>query len=258
MSDVSIPVQTVGPISPESPALTPIQRILYTFTAPSKTFTDIKRNNSWWLPFVILAVFGYLLFATVTLKIGMQQVVDNQIHMDPKAEARMASATADQKAMSQKFSLYITEGVFIANPVFVLIGVGLLSLGLWATVNFGFGGKAKYFDVFSVWMYASLPSIVKTTLGVIVIFAGLDPENFNIKNFAPTNPAALFLNPVESNKALYALASSLDVVTIWTMVLLSIGVATVAGVKRSSGYIAVFGWWLLFLLISVGFAAAFS
>jgi hypothetical protein len=253
MSDVAFPAATI----PQEPALTQMQRVIYTFTAPSKTFNDIKRNNSWWMPFLLLAIAGYILFAAVQLKIGMQQVVENQIHLDPKAEARMANVPADQKAMTEKISLYVTEGVFIANPLLVLIGVGLLSLGLWATINFGFGGKAQYFNLFSVWLYASLPSIVKTLLGTIVIFAGLDPESFNIKNFAPTNPAIL-LNPVDSNKALYALASSLDLITIWTLILLSIGVATVAGVKRSSGYIAVFGWWALFVLIGVGWAAAFS
>jgi hypothetical protein len=29
----------------------------------------------------------------------------------------------------------------------------------------------------------------------------------------------------------------------------------VAGVKRSSGYIAVFGWWAIFVVIGVGIAA---
>ncbi len=73
---------------------------------------------------------------------------------------------------------------------------------------------------------------------------GAAPESFNIKNFAPTNLGA-FLNPLETNKALYALATSLDAMTIWSLVLLGIGTATVAGVKRTSGYIAVFGWWAL-------------
>jgi hypothetical protein len=156
--------------------------------------------------------------------------------------------------MSTKISVYITEGVFIANPALVLAGVALLSLGLWGTINFVFGGKAKYGSIFTVWMYASLPSILKSLLGILVIFAGTAPESFNIKNFAPTNIGA-FLNPLETNKALYALASSLDVVTIWTLVLLGIGAATVAGVKRSSGYIAVFGWWAVFVLAGAGIAA---
>jgi hypothetical protein len=106
-------------------------------------------------------------------------------------------------------------------------------------------------------MFAGLPGILKVILGSIVIFAGIAPESFNIKNYAPTNIGA-FLNPVETNKALYSLATSLDIVTIWTLVLLAIGTAAVAGVKRTSGYIAVFGWWAIFVLIGVGMAAAFS
>ena len=57
-------------------------------------------------------------------------------------------------------------------------------------------------------MYASLPGIIKVLLGTVVIFAGAAPESFNIKNYAPTNIGA-FLNPMETNKALYALATSL-------------------------------------------------
>jgi hypothetical protein len=159
--------------------------------------------------------------------------------------------------MMMKFTQYSIEGAFAAEPVLALAIVALGSLGLWGTINFGFGGRATYGSIFAVWFYASLPSIIKSLLGTIVIFAGAAPESFNIKNFAPTNLGA-FLNPLETNKALYTLATSLDVVTIWTLVLLGIGTAIVAGVKRSSGYIAVFGWWAIFVLFGVGIAAAFS
>ncbi len=94
-------------------------------------------------------------------------------------------------------------------------------------------------------------------LGSIVIFVAVEPDTFNIKNFAPTNLGA-FLNPLETNKALYALATSLDAVSIWVLVFLAIGTATVVGVKRSSGYIAVFGWYAIFVLFGVGRAAIFS
>ena len=244
----------------EATGLSQWQRVANTFTAPSKTFEDIKRGNrSWWMPLIIMALVSYIFFAAVFVKIGMQKVVDNQIKLDPKTEERMAKATPEQREMGSKISMYITEGVFIANPALVLGGIALLSLGLWGTINFVFGGKATYGSIFAVWMFASLPSIVKALLGTVVIFAGVEPDTFNIKNFAPTNVAAfVYPNPVEANKALYALASSLDAVTIWTLVLLAIGTATVAGVKRNSGYIAVFGWWAIFVLFSVGIAAAFS
>ena len=108
-----------------------------------------------------------------------------------------------------------------------------------------------------MWMYATLPSILKSVLGMIAILAGMAPESFNIKNMAPTNPGA-FMDPIESNKALYSIASSLDVVTIWTLVLLGIGTSIIAGTKRSSGYMAVFGWWAVVVLISAGFNAVFG
>jgi hypothetical protein len=237
------------------PGLSQVQRVSNVFTAPSKTFADIKRGNkSWWMPFIIFTLVGYILFAAIVMKIGMQQVVDNQIHLNPKQEEKLSQAPPEQREISAKISLYVTEGIFIANPLLLLAILALGSLGLWGTINFAFGGKATYGSIFTVWMYAGLPGILKVLLGVIVIFAGTAPESFNIKNYAPTNLGA-FLNPLETNAALYSLASAIDITTIWTLVLLGIGTAMVAGVKRTSGYIAVFGWWAVFVLIGVGIAA---
>jgi hypothetical protein len=238
-----------------APGLSQWQRVSNTFTAPSKTFEDIRLGHrSWWMPLVIYALVGYILFAAIALKIGMSQAVENQIHFNPKAEARLAQVPPEQRQVSLKISLYITEGAFIASPALILGFTALLSLGLWGTINFVFGGKAQYGSIFAVWMYASLPSILKSLLGTLAIFAGVAPESFNLKNFAPTNIGA-FLDPIETNKALYALLTSLDATTIWSLALLGIGTAMVAGVKRGSGYIAVFGWWAIFVLINVGIAA---
>ncbi len=244
----------VQPVAEQAPGLTQWQRVSNTFTAPSKTFADIKRGNkSWWMPFLIFTLVGYILFGVVASRIGMQQVVENQIHLNPKQEENL-NEHPEQREMTMKISLGITEGIFIGNPLLLLAIVAIGSLGIWATINFLFGGKATYGNIFTVWMYAGLPGLVKVLLGIIVIYAGTAPESFNIKNYAPTNIGA-FLNPLETNHALYSLATSLDVVTIWTVVLLGIGTAMVAGVKRSSGYIVVFGWWALFVLIGAGAAA---
>ncbi len=117
----------VQPVAEATPGLSQWQRVSNTFTAPSKTFEDIKRGNkSWWMPFLIMALVGYILFAAVALKIGMQTVVDNQIRLDPKAQERMANATPEQRATGEKISLYITEGVFAANPLLVLAGIAVI------------------------------------------------------------------------------------------------------------------------------------
>jgi hypothetical protein len=107
--------------------------------------------------------------------------------------------------------------------------------------------------MFAVFVYAGLPGVIKSLLSIIVMFAGLDAESFNLQNPVGTN-LGYYLSP-ESPKWLISLGTSIDVFTLWTIAVLIIGCAIVAKIKRSSAAIAVIGWWLLFTIVSVGFAA---
>jgi len=250
MSDLQIPAVSEGP------ALTQVQRVIYTFTAPSKTFTDIKRSTSWWLPFLLMVIFSYGLFGTVQAKVGWEQVAENSIKQNPKQAEQMDKLPPDQRANNMKISVMVTKVIFAAFPIFALIVNAVIAGVLLATINFGFAGKANFWEVFSVAWYAGLPGLIKVLLGVAALLAGLAPESFNSRNISGTN-IGYFL-PSDTNKALLTLATSLDVVTIWTLALSAIGLSIVAGTKRSSGYIAVFGWWVLIVLVGVGWAVAFS
>ena len=248
----------VQPVAEVTPGLSQMQRLTNTFTAPSKTFEDIKRGHkSWWLPFIIYVILGFAFYGAVNAKVGMRQVSENQVKLSPKAEDQMAQLTPEQREQRMKLSTAITQGIFLATPVFLLVMGVVISAVLLGTINFGFGGRAKFGSIFTVWMYAMLPSCIKTLLGIVVLYAGTAPESFNIKNFAPTNLGA-FLNPLDMNAGLYSLASSIDIITIWTLALVGIGTAMVAGVKRSSGYIASFGWWAVIVVVGAGIAAAFN
>jgi len=251
----SMPLSTV-PEASAGPGLTQGQRVLYTFTAPSKTFTDIKRSSSWWLPFLLTAIFGYVLFAGITLKVTWPQVAENNLHNSPKQTEQMEKLTPEQRATQMKIIAVSTEAFMAAMPILALIGVAIMAGVLLATINFGFGGKANFWQAFAVVWFAGLPGLIKFILGAIALFAGLAPESFNVNNFAGTNIG--YYLPMETSKPIMAFATSLDVITIWTLVLSSIGISIVAGTKRSSGYIAVFGWWVLLTLFGVGMAAAFS
>jgi hypothetical protein len=172
------------------------------------------------------------------------------------AKHMMENMPAEQKAQQERRAP-ITKAITTAlTPLFILL-VDLIAAGvLLATINFGFGGKAKFGSLFTVMLYAGLVQWpVKWLLATITIFAGVEPEVFNLNNPAPTNIGAFFAQS-ETPLWLYSFLSSLDAVAIWCMVVTAIGVAAVAGVKRSSGYIAVFGWWVIVLLFSVGIAAA--
>lgn len=253
MSDLQVPAVAAVP---EGPGLTQIERVTNTFIAPSKTFQDIKRNTSWWLPFLIgiLATAG--LFFTVQAKVGWDQATENAIRLNPKQAEQMDKLTPEQRATQMAIASKFTEGIFIAVPIIGLIVTAIIAGVLLATINFGFGGKATFWEAFAVCYYASLPGIIKVILGIAALLAGAAPESFNSRNFSGTN-LGYYLSP-DTNKALLALATSLDVVTIWTLILYAIGFSIIAGIKRSSGYIAIFGWWAIIVLFGVGWAAAFS
>jgi len=246
----------VQPASTATPGLSQWQRVVNTFAAPSKTFEDIKRGNrSWWMPFLISAVFTFIFFFAITSKVGWGTVADNMVRMNPKAEERMSQLTPEQRDTQMKVMRYGTEGVFAASPIVFGLGfTALTALAFMGTINFGFGGRATFGSVFAVLMYAFLPWVVRILLGTIVLYSGMAPESFNLNTPAPTSLGA-FLSPQDTNLSLYTLATWLDFTSIWCLVLVGIGVATVAGVKRSSGFIAAFGWWALCLIISVGWAA---
>src|SRR2546427_10850847 len=75
------------------PGLSQVERVVDTYVAPTKTFKDILRDASWWLPYLLGAVLG-LLFAYVILnKVGLPTLVDGVVHHSKTLEDTLANAT---------------------------------------------------------------------------------------------------------------------------------------------------------------------
>jgi hypothetical protein len=233
--------------------LSQTERVIDAFIAPSKTFTDILRDQSWWLPFLLGVIVGYGYLFTIQKQVGWDTVTQNTLRQDPKAAERLANASPEARAQAQTFTLAIIKYTFFASPLLALLVAAIAAVFLWGTINAIFGGHATYGRVFAVWMYGTLPLLIKSTLAIITMFAGLDKEAFNLSNPVGTNPG--FFLPAESAQWLLRLADSFDVLWIWSLILVGIGLAIVGKVKRGAGFTAVFGWWALILLIRVGYAA---
>ena len=241
---------------PEAPGLTQVQRVTYTFTAPSKTFTDILRNTSWWLPFILGAVISYAFIFSMTSRIGWEKMTESGMKANPKQYDQVQALPAAQRAQALQLGMMFTKGFTYAVPLIGLLFASLAALVLWGTINFMFGGRATYGQVFAVWIFATLPLALQGILGIITMFAGVDPDSFNIQN--PVGSNIGYYLPTETPKWLTTFATSIDIFWIWSMILVAIGLAIVAKVKRSSGLTAVFGWWILLLIIRMGIAAVSS
>ncbi len=225
------------------------------FVAPTKTFQDILRSASWWLPCILMIVFSCASNVVVDRQVGFDRVYENQLHNTPKQEDQLNQLPPDQKARRIKMGGTITRGVTYAVPVFLIVGFAFYALILWASFNFGLGAKTTFNQVMAVCFYASLPYLILNIITIVMLYFGANTEAFDIKNPAGTNLA--YYLP-DASPVVRALANRLDIIQLWTLVLVVLGMATISKKTITQSAMIVCGFWLVVTLITVGVAAATS
>jgi hypothetical protein len=245
----------VGVGGNEQRGLSQVARVVNTFVAPTATFQDILRSTSWWLPFVLLSLSALGVAFTIQRQVGWQQVVQTQMQMNPSQQSQMASLTPAQQASQMHGMVLGYQISAFASPLLVLAMSALAALLLWATFNFGLGARTTYGQIFCLWLYCSLPHLLVDMVTVLRLWLGGSAESFDLKMPAGTSLGYYF---PDVSPWLRTLLTSLDAVAIWGLVLLVIGGAIVAKVKRGQAAAVVVGWWLLIVLVGVAATAAFS
>jgi len=233
--------------------LSQTMRVVDTFIAPSKTFTDILRSSSWWLPFIILVLATLGSAYAVDRNVGFTAVAEQQMTKNTMQADRMASMSADQRANAVAMSAKITRISVYCSFIIILIIVAIEALILWGIFNFGFGAKTTYGQVFAVIMYAGLPRALVALLNVVLLFAGVGLENYDIQNPVGTNLGYYFTSPV-----LRAGGAFFDIFGLWALFLLVIGMAIISRKSKAQSAAVIVGLWVIGLLASMGIAAAFG
>ena len=252
MAAAPLPPSSVDAPAPEAPGLSEGARLINTFIAPSKTFTDLRRNASWWGPWLLISIFALIFIYSMDRQIGFEQISKNEVEHSKRAD-QFDKLPADQQqkqlSISSAFVRYFSYGI----PVTILLFFAITATVLWMTFKFGTGADIPFKRAYAIIFYASLPGIIGSILGAVSMFAGVDPEGFNVNNPVATNPA-YFMDRAGS-KFLYGMASGLDVLVIWSIVLMGIGFSCNSKVKRGTAIGIVAGWYLLWKLVTVGLAS---
>ena len=244
MSEQGLPVE-VQPLSQ-------VERVVDTFVAPTKTFTDILRSTSWWLPFLMLLIVTVASTLTVDKKIGFDRVAETSIQQSASSEERMSQLSPDQRARQMHIIGVSMKVVSYGFSILALVISLVIALLNWASLNFGLGAKTTFGQNFAVVMYAGLPRLFVGLLNIIFVFTGVNTENYNLNNPVGTN---LGYYLTDSPKWLQTAATSLDVFAIWTLVLSILGLSIISGKTKGQAAIVAVGWFVFFLIIGVGFAA---
>jgi len=239
-------------IPQEQPSMGFLSRLVGVFFSPGETFDDVVRKPDI-LPPLALGILTTIAFSEVMLaKIGMERIIRMQLEQS----GRLSSMTPDQvdQAVTQgaKFGAIVTHVIGVAAVPIIMLILAAIGLGI---VNLIFGAKTKFSTAFSVTCYANFVGVLGGILGIVVMLFG-DPEHFNPNTPVPTN-VGFFFPQATTSKPLFALVSSLDLFSIWFMVLLGIGFAatTQRKAKTSSVFLVFLGLWAIYVLAKVGIAA---
>lgn len=234
----------------ERPGRSFLGRLLGVFVSPGETFADIARRPDFVAPLVLLTLSSVAVTESMLGKIGMARILRAALDQS----GRYSSITPEQFQRAVNIQTIITHVSGALSFPFVLLVLAALGLLI---VNVVFGAQVGFPKAFSVAGYACQVYLLELLMGVAMIFFG-DPEHFNVRSFVPSNPG-FFLDPLETSKVVMALASSLDVFTLWAMVLLGIGFSQATGKKVGAPkiFFVFLGLWVVWVAIKVGVAALF-
>ena len=162
-------------------------------------------------------------------KVGFEQVARTMM-ANNKAIQQLEPAQQEQAisrtAVGLKIAMYIA-------PFFVLLYVVVSAAVLMATFNFMMDAQVPFNNSIAIVMYGWLPSIVSGILAILGLAFG-NPEGFRLENPVGTNPA-YFLDPSTMSRFAYGMLTSIDLVSIWMIVLMGIGFALNAKKKIQYG-----------------------
>ncbi|MFZ0963471.1 MAG: YIP1 family protein [Terriglobia bacterium] len=248
----------IAPPTPEDhPAKSFLSRLFGIFISPSETFDDIARWPGFIAPMATIIVASCVLVDTMYWKLGIETIT--RLSLERSAFTSRMTPEQIEKAISDSAghflrSLILGDVMIIVATILaflIMAGLGMM------IVNAILGGTAKFKTLFSVTSYANLPSLLGVILGLpIILFGGTD--NLDPQNPMPVN-LAFFLNYKEVSKPLFSLAGSVDIVVVWIVILLGLGMSRATGgkVKALPITLCFVAAWAIWIIGKVGLTLIF-
>jgi hypothetical protein len=215
--------------------LTPFRTLIGVIVRPRATFEKLRdaKRGYWWLVFTLAAVATILLaIATSAAQASMFQ------NFVPPEGAEMPANFA------QTASTLALVGGIVGGVISTLVGYFFLTLIVFGS-GLILGGKATFKQVFTMSVWTTLPYVVRTLVQAAAsLVTGALP--------APGLSGMLTTAETLSMPVLAALLTRIDVYTLWSLVLLAIGVGVVYRLSRGKTLIIV----AIYVAISLGLVLA--
>jgi hypothetical protein len=237
------------------PPMGDVGRISGVLLDPKKAFADIAAKPSWIVPLVLTIILGLAFVYIFTTKVGWDRYFHQMAETNSRMQQMDAQARENAIQMQGKFAPIIGyAGAVVGPPITALIVGGVIVL----MCKLG-GAALKFNQTFAMSAWAMLPRVIAGILAIVVMLTK-NPEDFNLQNPLPFFNLGGFLEaPPNSGKFIYTLATSFDLFTIWTILLLAVGIS--AGTRKvpfSKAVILVAAPWIIWVLAASALAGMFG
>lgn len=234
--------------------LTEAQRLIGVFWEPKPVFQDLAAHPRWWTPLILMTALSLIYVVMFSRIVGWETFMRHQF----ETNERMQQMPQEQRERALEQSVKIAAGFGYAGAVLgVPVSLLLISAVLLGIFNGLAGAELRFRQAFSITTYASLPSALGAVLGMVVM-RFKNPEDFDLQNPVPLNLGA-YLDPTGTPKFLHSIAGSLDLLSIWVILLLALGFSTAARkVSYRRALILILIPWAAYVLIKAGWSAAFA
>jgi hypothetical protein len=237
-----------------SSGLSEIGRLTGVFFEPTKTFADIAERPRWLAPMLLLMAATLVFIYLIGQHLGWEDIVRQSL----ANSSRLSQMTAEQRERAVQTAARVASITAYAAPIAVPVSYLAIAGVLLGLVSGILSTPVKFRQVFAVICYSGLTGLVSTALSIVVLY--LKPAGeFNYQNPVAFNIGA-YLNPLTTSKFLYSLATSMNLFTIWTIILIAIGLKQAGGRNLSYGgaFFAVLLPWLVVVFGGAGLSAVFG
>src|SRR5882672_9997265 len=213
------------------PKPNPFQRIIGVLFSPDTTFASIARRPDWVVPLVLIMVLALANGILIASRIDFGA---------PAREAMAQNKNMTQQDMdrAEKMAVGMGKVAKFIGPIITIIVLLIVAGALLLAVRL-MGGEGDFKQAFSVTCYAWFPNVIQSIVLTIIVMAkgatAINPQTF--PTMVRSNLA--FLVDMKTQPMAFALLSSLDLFTIWVVVLLVIGFAYVGRISKAKAAVAV-------------------
>jgi hypothetical protein len=241
MSEAIVPPPLVAEERPN-----PFQRIAGVLFAPATTFESIARRPDVLVPLIILLVVSVVSGVLIAGHVDFQAMAQEAMEQNPRA----SEMPAEQMAKMTRFTASFMRVSAYAAPLFWLLALD----GTAGAMLLGFrvmGGEGNFKQAFSVTTYAWYPRLIKGVIATIILLSRKSNSIWEMQNPVRSNLGFLFAPKTQPVQ--FAIASSIDLFAIWSLVLLIIGFAAISQFSRiKSAVITVSLWVVVNLILLIG------